>query len=108
MVAHLVHADADGHTAVVAVLFKTGNANALINQLWNNIPTEKNKAVDVSGTAVDARDLLPSDFGYFTFSGSLTTAISRQLCPATRKILFVLEVIEIRCLSDYTGWYYPY
>jgi carbonic anhydrase len=73
MVAHLVHADADGRTAVVAVLFKTGNANALINQLWNNIPAEKNKAVDVSGTTVNARDLLPSDLGYFTFSGSLTT-----------------------------------
>jgi len=73
MVAHLVHADADGHLAVVAVLFKTGNASALIDQIWNNVPTEKDKAVDVSGTTINAGDLLPSDLGYFTFSGSLTT-----------------------------------
>jgi carbonic anhydrase len=73
MVAHLVHADADGHLAVVGVLFKTGNASALINQIWNNIPTEKDKAVDVSGATINAADLLPSDVRYFTFSGSLTT-----------------------------------
>jgi carbonic anhydrase len=73
MVAHLVHADADGHLAVVAVLFKTGNASALIDQIWNNVPTEKDKAVEVSGATINAGDLLPSDRGYFTFSGSLTT-----------------------------------
>jgi carbonic anhydrase len=73
MVAHLVHADADGHLAVVALLFKGGQANGVIDQIWKNIPTEKNKAVDISGATLNARDLLPSDLGYFTFSGSLTT-----------------------------------
>jgi carbonic anhydrase len=73
MVAHLVHEDAAGNLAVVAVLFKTGQANALIDQIWKNIPREKNKAVDVFGTTINARNLLPSDLGYFTFSGSLTT-----------------------------------
>jgi carbonic anhydrase len=73
MVVHLVHADAEGHLAVVAILFKTGQANALIDQIWKNIPGEKNKAVDVSGTVLNAKDWLPSDLGYFTFSGSLTT-----------------------------------
>jgi carbonic anhydrase len=73
MVAHLVHADADGHLVVVAVLFKTGKANASIEQIWKNIPAEKDKAVDVPGTTIDVRNLLPSDLGYYTFSGSLTT-----------------------------------
>ena len=38
LVAHLVHQDADGHLAVVAVLFEQGEANALIDSLWRNIP----------------------------------------------------------------------
>jgi len=73
MVAHLVHADADGHLAVVAVLFNTGQTNAVIGQVWKNIPTGKNKAVKSSGSTLNAKELLPSDLGYFTYSGSLTT-----------------------------------
>ena len=73
MVAHLVHADADGHLAVVAVLFNAGQANAVIGQVWKNIPAGKDKTVNISGTTLNARDLLPSDLGYFTYSGSLTT-----------------------------------
>jgi carbonic anhydrase len=73
MVAHLVHADAEGRLAVVAVLFTTGQANSLIEQVWKNIPAEKEKAVDVPGATLNAKDLLPSDLGYYTFAGSLTT-----------------------------------
>jgi carbonic anhydrase len=73
MVAHLVHTDAEGHLAVVAVFLKKGNANALIGSLWQNLPTERGKAVDVSKVALNAKDLLPDDSGYYTFAGSLTT-----------------------------------
>jgi carbonic anhydrase len=73
LVAHLVHADADGHLAVIAVLFQPGTANPLIDTLWKNIPAEKEKAQDVPSVSVPAQDLLPSDRGYFTFAGSLTT-----------------------------------
>jgi carbonic anhydrase len=73
MVAHLVHADAEGHLAVVAVFFKKEKANPFIDLVWQNLPTEKGKAVDVSGVALNAKDLLPADHGYYTFSGSLTT-----------------------------------
>jgi carbonic anhydrase len=73
LVAHFVHADADGRIAVVALLFKTGNANVLIDRIWKNIPTEKEKAVDVPGETINPKNLLPSDLGYFTFAGSLTT-----------------------------------
>ena len=67
LVAHLVHADADGHLAVVAVLFEQGNANPLIDTLWKNIPSEKQKSL------YSVQDLLPSERGYFTYTGSLTT-----------------------------------
>jgi carbonic anhydrase len=73
MVVHLVHADAEGHLAVVAVFLKKGKANPLIDLVWQNLPTEKGKAVDVSGVTLNAKDLLPADYGYYTYSGSLTT-----------------------------------
>lgn len=73
LVAHLVHADAEGHLAVVAVLFETGTTNPLIDTLWQNIPSEKEEAKDVPSVSVRARDLLPGERGYFTFAGSLTT-----------------------------------
>lgn len=73
LVAHLVHADADGHLAVVAVLFKHGPQNPFIETVWKNIPSGKGKAVDVSGVTLNVLDLLPSDHGYYTFPGSLTT-----------------------------------
>ena len=73
MVAHLVHADADGHLAVVAVLLKKGPSNPFLNTVWTNIPKEKEKAVDVSDVSLNVNDLLPADHGYFTFAGSLTT-----------------------------------
>lgn len=73
LVAHLVHADADGHLAVVAILFAKGAANPLLDTIWKNIPTEKEKAMDVAGTTINVKDLLPSNLGYFTYAGSLTT-----------------------------------
>ena len=73
LVAHLVHADADGHLAVVAVLFKQGTENPLLVTLWKNIPSEKEKAVDIPGVTIDVTNLLPADHGYYTFAGSLTT-----------------------------------
>jgi carbonic anhydrase len=73
MVAHLVHADAEGHLAVVAVLFKKGAANPLLETLWKNIPPEKEKTVTPPDVSVNVKNLLPTDVGYYTFSGSLTT-----------------------------------
>jgi carbonic anhydrase len=73
MVAHLVHKDADGKLAVVAVLLATGQENPLIKTLWTNIPKEKEKEVDAGSVTINAADLLPKDRGYYTFAGSLTT-----------------------------------
>jgi carbonic anhydrase len=73
MVAHLVHADASGHLAVVAILMEKGASNTFIDTVWANIPKEKEKAVDVPGVSVNAKDLLPANHGYYEFAGSLTT-----------------------------------
>jgi carbonic anhydrase len=73
LVAHLVHSDADGHLAVVAILFTPGSPNPLLETFWKNIPSEKGKTADISAVSIDAAELLPSQHGYYTYSGSLTT-----------------------------------
>jgi carbonic anhydrase len=74
LVAHLVHADADGHLAVVAILFKRHSTPApLLDTLWKNLSAEKGRVVEVSSVSINARDLLPPTTGYYTFAGSLTT-----------------------------------
>lgn len=73
MVAHLVHKDAHGNLAVVAVPLKKGSANALVGTLWKNIPKEKGKEAEVASATINVADLLPAQHGYYTFQGSLTT-----------------------------------
>ena len=73
LVAHLVHADAEGHLAVVAILFNEGSPSYLLDTVWKNIPSEKEKAVDVPGVTVNVQDLLPTSLGYYSYAGSLTT-----------------------------------
>jgi len=43
MVVHLVHVASDGSTAVVAVLLQQGGDNHLIDELWGDLPREKNR-----------------------------------------------------------------
>src|SRR5262245_41808158 len=73
MEAHLVHADASGRLAVVAVLLQTGQENALVRELWNDVPAEKEKEAVREDVKIDATLLLPAGRGYYTFEGSLTT-----------------------------------
>jgi carbonic anhydrase len=73
MVAHLVHRDADGHLAVVAVLLTRGDVNPMVATLWANLPSHKEVETEVPGVKIDATELLPAERGYYTFSGSLTT-----------------------------------
>jgi carbonic anhydrase len=73
MVVHLVHADQDGNLAVVAVLLDQGADNSLVREVWNDLPTEKGKEMLLDSIRINAADLLPSNHGYYTFTGSLTT-----------------------------------
>jgi carbonic anhydrase len=73
MVAHLVHKTPEGKLAVVAVLLDKGGANGLIDSIWKNLPTAKEKEVLVTNVTIDAANLLPENKGYYTFQGSLTT-----------------------------------
>ena len=69
---HLVHKNDQGQLAVVGLLFDKGQANAVMQQVWNNLPLEKNEEMQ-AGSAMELADLLPNDRRYFTYMGSLTT-----------------------------------
>ena len=73
MVAHLVHKNAAGQLAVVAVLLSKGTANSLVEKLWRYLPVAPGKEVAPKSETIDVTDLLPSSRGYYTFTGSLTT-----------------------------------
>jgi carbonic anhydrase len=72
MDAHLVHKDAEGRLAVVAVLLERGAAQPLLQTVWNNLPLEKNEEF-AARALLDLNQLLPTDRRYYTYMGSLTT-----------------------------------
>jgi carbonic anhydrase len=72
MVAHLVHKDAEGRLAVVAVLLDRGSAQPIVQTVWNNLPLEQGDEVPAKGS-LDLSALLPPERSYFTYMGSLTT-----------------------------------
>lgn len=90
MVMHLVHKDASGKLAVVALLVEPGKANPLIQSVWNNLPLEKNESVNALSN-MDLSQLIPKSRDYYTYMGSLTTP------PCTEGVLWLVmkETIEM-------------
>lgn len=72
MVAHLLHKDADGHLAMVAVLLDRGSAQPIVQSVWNNLPLEKGEEA-AARSLLDLNELLPEDRSYYTYMGSMTT-----------------------------------
>ena len=83
MVAHLVHKDAEGRTAVVAVLLERGQDQALIQTVWNHLPLERGDRY-AAPVPIDLNQLLPKERGYFSYMGSLTTP------PCTEGVLWMV------------------
>ncbi len=84
MVAHLVHKNAEGQLAVVAVLLDPGVANALINKVWTHMPLDTGDRVRLPTGLIDMNELLPKDQRYYQFMGSLTTP------PCTEGVLWLV------------------
>ena len=101
MVVHLVHADEEGKLAVVAVLLQKGADNPLVQELWNDLPKEKEKEENLDTVQIDAARLLPADRGYYTYPGSLTTPpCAENVTWFVLKHQVTVSAAEIRQFSE--------
>jgi carbonic anhydrase len=69
---HLVHADEQGRLAVVALVVSPGQAQGVVQSVWNNLPLERNEEWPARGE-INPAELLPAERGYYTYMGSLST-----------------------------------
>jgi len=72
MSVHLLHKDAEGRLAVVAVQIDEGAALPAAQLLLNHVPLEKGSE-NPARVLLDPQDLLPADRRHFTYMGSLST-----------------------------------
>ena len=84
MVAHLVHKNAEGQLAVVAVLLTPGETNPAVDTVWRYMPVDTGDRVKLPTGALNLPDLLPKDQRYYQFMGSLTTP------PCTEGVLWMV------------------
>ncbi len=69
--AHMVHKSADGKLVVIGILFKEGNENNILKDIFANMPSKEGKVAIKSN--FDASSMLPSSLAYYSYAGSLTT-----------------------------------
>lgn len=96
MVAHLVHKDPEGKLAVVAVLIDPGKSHPVVQQVWNNLPLEKNEE-QRAGVPMDLAALLPETRTYYTYMGSLTTP------PCSEGVLWMVLKQPVELSLDQIG-----
>ena len=68
-----MHKNAEGELAVVGVLMEPGAKRPMIKTIFDNLPLQKEKEVEVPGVSINIASLLPENHAHYTFNGSLTT-----------------------------------
>lgn len=81
---HLVHRNAQGQTAILAVLLQPGEPSAFIDKVWTYIPLDAGDSVRMPADWFDLAQLLPQDQRYYQFFGSLTQP------PCTEGVLWMV------------------
>ncbi len=84
MVIHFVHKSAAGKLAVLGVLLKEGNENPGIKTLWTHAPAAEGPEVAPEEVVFNPTHLLPKEFDFFSYEGSLTTP------PCTEGVRFFI------------------
>lgn len=72
MEVHYVHRDAQGHLAVVAILFDEGENPPNLTKYMDSIPSQVNTPVSLKVPLADMA-MMKMDKDYFRYNGSLTT-----------------------------------
>ncbi len=80
---HCVHRDHAGNLLVLTFMIVTGSESPFLNNIFNNIPTEKKVEVSTN-IQLDLNEILPEDLSYYTYYGSLTTP------PCSASVQFVI------------------
>jgi carbonic anhydrase len=93
MSVHLVHKDPEGRLAVIGVVLERGAAQPVVQEVWNNLPLERNEPL-VAPDAIDPSALLPTDRRYFTYMGSLTTP------PCSEGVLWMVMQQPVQASPD--------
>jgi len=94
MDAQLVHKGPDGKPMVIAILLDGGKENKLIKSVWDNLPKDKGKERVVDTVKINAVDLLPTDKGYYSYAGSLTTP------PCTENVTWYILKSPVQISND--------
>ena len=72
MEVHFMHKAADGKIAGVVVMLEPGPANALVQQLWDHMPTVKGDEHGIPGVEINPVGLLPRGLSYYQYTGSIS------------------------------------
>ncbi len=97
MVIHFVHKNAEGQLAVIGVLLKEGNENPGIKTIWSNLPATAGAEVIPDKVMFNPANLLPPEFDFYTYEGSLTTP------PCTEKVKFFIMKSQVNIGRDQVG-----
>lgn len=72
MEAQLFHESEEGELAIIGLFIESGKENAVLAEMWDEIPTDGDAAAKLLKNPVDLQQLLPENKEVYQYVGSLT------------------------------------
>ena len=92
--AHILHKNASGQLLAITVPFWVGADNALLGALLDRLPPRVDGDHKHPDFSVNARQMLPTNLGYYRYSGSLTDT------PCTEGVTWIVMKQPLELSSD--------